>query len=334
MKLEKNFWISNTFGLKAQSIVGCTVRSVDELKALMASPQYLDNQSVVIGSGSNIIALPVVGKLVIKMCMKGIHRVKENKDFVWMKVGAGENWDSLVRLLIEKNIFGLENLALIPGLVGAAPIQNIGAYGREVSEFIDEVEVFDKSGEGRTLKGSDCGFGYRTSIFKSNNNDFIIGSVTFKLLKTPAPKTEYPDLKNLLGSLDLFAPSPKDIADAVTQIRTKKLPNPVIHPNVGSFFKNPVVEVELAQKLTGQIEGLKVFEVPDGFKLSAAQLIDFDGWKNKPGENVSCWSKQPLVLVNRGKATASDVLSYARNIVVGVKERFGVTMELEPSVLS
>ena len=192
----------------------------------------------------------------------------------------------------------------------------------------------DKSGQERTLKGSDCGFGYRTSIFKSNNNDFIIGSVTFKLLKTPAPKTEYPDLKNLLGSLDLIAPSPKDIADAVTQIRTEKLPNPVTHPNVGSFFKNPVVEVELAQKLTGQIEGLKVFEVPDGFKLSAAQLIDFDGWKNKPGENVSCWSKQPLVLVNRGKATAADVLSYARKIVVGVKERFGVTLELEPSVLS
>ena len=334
MKLEENFGIANTFGLKAQSIVGCAVRSVDELKALMASPEYLNSQSVVIGSGSNVIAMPVVEKLVIKMCIKGIHRVKENKDFVWMKVGAGENWDSLVRILVEKNIFGLENLALIPGLVGAAPIQNIGAYGREVSEFIDEVEVFDKSGEGRTLKGSDCGFGYRTSIFKSNNNDFIIGSVTFKLLKTPAPKTEYPDLKNLLGSLDLIAPSPRDIADAVTQIRTEKLPNPVTHPNVGSFFKNPVVEVELAQKLTGQIEGLKVFEVPDGFKLSAAQLIDFDGWKNNPGENVSCWSKQPLVLVNQGKATASDVLSYARNIVVGVKERFGVTMELEPSVLS
>ncbi len=333
MKLEKNFWISNTFGLKAQSIVGCTVRSVDELKALMASPQYLDNQSVVIGSGSNIIALPVVGKLVIKMCMKGIHRVKENKDFVWMKVGAGENWDSLVRLLIEKNIFGLENLAFIPGSVGAAPIQNIGAYGREVSEFVDEVEVFGKSGEQRTLKASDCGFGYRTSIFKSNN-DFIIGSVTFKLLKTPDPKTEYPDLKNLLNSLDLTAPSPNDIADAVTQIRTEKLPDPLTHPNAGSFFKNPVVEVELAQKLIGQIEGLKVFEVPDGFKLSAAQLIDFDGWKNKPGENVSCWSKQPLVLVNQGKATASDVFSYAKKIVVGVKESFGVTLELEPSVLS
>ncbi len=333
MKLEKNFWISNTFGLKAQSIVGCTVRSVDELKALMASPQYLDNQSVVIGSGSNIIALPIVGKLVIKMCMKGIHRVKENKDFVWMKVGAGENWDSLVRLLIEKNIFGLENLAFIPGSVGAAPIQNIGAYGREVSEFVDEVEVFGKSGEQRTLKASDCGFGYRTSIFKSNN-DFIIGSVTFKLLKTPDPKTEYPDLKNLLNSLDLTAPSPNDIADAVTQIRTEKLPDPLTHPNAGSFFKNPVVEVELAQKLIGQIEGLKVFEVPDGFKLSAAQLIDFDGWKNKPGENVSCWSKQPLVLVNQGKATASDVFSYAEKIVVGVKESFGVTLELEPSVLS
>tara|TARA_A100001011_G_scaffold356031_1_gene399784 strand:- start:1031 stop:2032 length:1002 start_codon:yes stop_codon:yes gene_type:complete len=333
LKLEKNFWISNTFGLKAQSIVGCTVRSVDELKALMASPQYLDNQSVVIGSGSNIIALPVVGKLVIKMCMKGIHRVKENKDFVWMKVGAGENWDSLVRLLIEKNIFGLENLAFIPGSVGAAPIQNIGAYGREVSEFVDEVEVFGKSGEQRTLKASDCGFGYRTSIFKSNN-DFIIGSVTFKLLKTPDPKTEYPDLKNLLNSLDLTAPSPNDIADAVTQIRTEKLPDPLTHPNAGSFFKNPVVEVELAQKLIGQIEGLKVFEVPDGFKLSAAQLIDFDGWKNKPGENVSCWSKQPLVLVNQGKATASDVFSYAKKIVVGVKESFGVTLELEPSVLS
>ena len=162
----------------------------------------MNNQSVVVGCGSNVIAMPVVEKLVIRMGIKGIHRVKENKDFVWMKVAAGENWDSLVRILVKKNIFGLENLALIPGLVGAAPIQNIGAYGREVSEFVEEIQVFDKSGEERTQKAPACGFGYRTSIFKSNN-DLIVGSVTFKLLKRPEPKIEYPDLKNLLNSLNL-----------------------------------------------------------------------------------------------------------------------------------
>ena len=333
MKLEENFLIPNTLGLEAQSRVGCAVRSVDELKALLTRPEYLNSQSVVLGSGSNVIAMPVVEKLIIKMCIKGVHRVKENKDFIWIKVGAGESWDLLVRTLLKKNVFGLENLALIPGLVGAAPIQNIGAYGREVSEFVEEIQVFDKSGEERTLKAPDCGFGYRTSIFKSNN-DFIVGSVTFKLLKRPEPKIEYPDLKNLLNSLNLIAPSPQDIADAVTQIRTEKLPNPVTHPNAGSFFKNPLVEVELAQKLICQIEGLKVFEATGGFKLSAAQLIDLDGWKNKPGKNVCCWSKQPLVLVNRGMATASDILSYAKNIGIGIKERFGITLEREPVVLS
>ena len=333
MKFERNFMVENTLGLKAWSSLGCTVRSVDELKAVMARPEFLNQQSVVVGSGSNVIAMPLVEKLVIKMCIKGIQRVKENKEFVWIRVGAGENWDSLVRALLEKNIFGLENLALIPGLVGAAPIQNIGAYGTEVSEFVDEVEAFDRSGEELILKGSDCEFGYRTSIFKTKN-DFIIGSVTFKLLKTPNPKTDYPDLKNLLSSLDLTGPSPKEIADAVTQIRTEKLPNFVTHPNLGSFFKNPVVEKHLVERLAGQIESLKVFEVPGGFKLSAAQLIDLDGWKSKPGENVSCWVKQPLVLVNQGKATASDVLSYAKNIVISIRDHFGVTLELEPSVLS
>ena len=333
MKLERNFRVENTLGLKAKSLLGCTVRSVAELKAVMAKPEFLNQRSVVIGSGSNVIAMPVVEKLIIKMSIKGIQRVKENKEFVWIRVGAGENWDSLVRALLEENIFGLENLALIPGLVGAAPIQNIGAYGTEVSDFVDEVEAFDRSGEKLILKGSDCEFGYRTSIFKSKN-DFIIGSVTFKLLKTPNPKTDYPDLKNLLSSLDLTEPSPKEIADAVTQIRTEKLPNPVTHPNLGSFFKNPVVAKDLVERLAGQIDSLKVFEVPGGFKLSAAQLIDLDGWKSKPGEKVNCWVKQPLVLVNRGDATASDVLSYAKNIVISIRDRFGVTLELEPSILS
>ena len=333
MKLERNFRVENTLGLKTKSLLGCTVRSVAELKAVMAKPEFLNQRSVVIGSGSNVIAMPVVEKLIIKMSIKGIQRVKENKEFVWIRVGAGENWDSLVRVLLEENIFGLENLALIPGLVGAAPIQNIGAYGREVSEFIDEVEAFDRSGEKLILKDADCEFGYRTSIFKSKN-DFIIGSVTFKLLKTPNPKTDYPDLKHLLSSLYLTEPSPKEIADAVTRIRTEKLPNPLTHPNLGSFFKNPVVAKGLAESLAGQIDSLKVFEVPGGFKLSAARLIDLDGWKSKPGENVSCWVKQPLVLVNRGGATASDVLSYAKMIIISVRDRFGVTLELEPSVLS
>ena len=333
MKLERNFRIENTLGLKTKSLLGCAVRSVAELKAVMAEPEFLNQQSVVIGSGSNVIAMPVVEKLIIKMSIKGIQRVKENKEFVWIRVGAGENWDSLVRALLEENIFGLENLALIPGLVGAAPIQNIGAYGTEVSDFVDEVEAFDRSGEELILKGADCEFGYRTSIFKSKN-DFIIGSVTFKLLKTPNPKTDYPDLKNLLSSLDLTEPSPKEIADAVTQIRTEKLPNPLTHPNLGSFFKNPVVAKDLVERLAGQIDSLKVFEVPGGFKLSAAQLIDLDGWKSKPGEKVNCWIKQPLVLVNRGDATASDVLSYAKNIVFSIRDRFGVTLELEPSILS
>ena len=333
MKLERNFRVENTLALKAKSLLGCTVRSVAELKAVMAKPEFLNQQSVVIGSGSNVIAMPVVEKLIIKMSIKGIQRVKENKDFVWIRVGAGENWDSLVRALLEENIFGLENLALIPGLVGAAPIQNIGAYGREVSEFVDEIEAFDRSGEEVILNGADCEFGYRTSIFKLKN-DFIIGAVTFKLLKTPNPKIDYPDLKNLLSSLDLTEPSPKEIADAVTQIRTEKLPNPLTHPNLGSFFKNPVVAKDLVERLAGQIDSLKVFEVSGGFKLSAAQLIDLDGWKSKPGEKVNCWVKQPLVLVNRGDATASDVLSYAKNIVISIRDRFGVTLELEPSILS
>ena len=333
MKIFDSPFLSNTLGLSSYAVKGCVVRSKEDLKILMANPLLADFEVTVIGMGSNVILMPVVGKFVIKMDIRGLEIIKENKDFAWVRAGAGENWDVFVRKNLARGLFGLENLALIPGLVGASPIQNIGAYGKEISEFVDKIEVVDRDGVWSQFSAEDCHFDYRNSIFK-NNSDYVVTSVTFKLMKTPSLKYDYPDLEKHLEEREINVPTPVDIAEAVTFIRSRKLPDPETYPNVGSFFKNPIVSGAKARKLTAEHPGLTIFKQEQMIKLSAAQLIELDRWKSRPTAKVYCWQHQPLVLVNKGDATANDVLEFAGEITRSINSRYGVSLELEPSILS
>ena len=333
MKIQDDYPIDNTLNLRSNAIKGVIVRSVEELKRLVKLSAFKDHASVALGMGSNVIAMPVVNKLVISIRISGTAILKEDGDFVWVRCGAGENWDTFVRSLLAKGLFGLENLVLIPGLVGSAPIQNIGAYGTEVSEFVESVEVVNEAGVVSILDNTDCEFGYRNSLFKKNS-EFVVTAVCFKLRKKARVRIDYPDLRDFFADLKKRNPTPLEIADAVTQIRTQKLPDPKKHPNVGSFFKNPLVNEKKAGQLQARYPMLKTYRSKNGIKLSAAQLIDLEGWKERPSATVACWKNQPLVLVNQNQGTVTDLLGFAEDIARSIERRYDVSLELEPSILS
>ena len=333
MKIIDNYLIENTLNLNSRAAKGVATTTVEELQEVFRHPLSREYEPVALGMGSNVVAMPFVDKLAVSIRIGGIKTLKEDENFCWLRCGGGENWDTFVRRLLDKGIYGLENLVLIPGLVGAAPIQNIGAYGVEVSEFIETVEVIDKSGDRLALDAIECGFAYRSSIFR-NNKDFMVSAVTFKLLKKPNVRSDYPELREFFELKRIATPTPLEVAEAVSQIRMRKLPNPVDHPNAGSFFKNPIVDFTKAKELKSILPMLKSFHMRDGVKFSAAQLIDLDGWKERARTSVGCWKSQPLVLVNQNQASAGEVLEFADEIAQSIQKRYGVSLEIEPSILS
>jgi UDP-N-acetylmuramate dehydrogenase len=286
---------------------------------------------VVLGGGSNVLPLPKVRQFVCLQALRGVELLEDTDDFVRIRVGAGENWHAIVIETLRKGWYGLENMALIPGSVGAAPVQNIGAYGVELASFVERVNVLTEQGEQVSMHKAQCRFAYRDSVFKVRRQ-LVILSVELRLSKRPQPSIEYPDLVAEMQNRD---PLPRNIADAVIAIRQRKLPDPAMTPNAGSFFKNPIVEAAAANQLATQHSGMSIFLQDDGrAKLSAAQLIDRAGWKDRGTDKVRCWPTQPLVLTNVGGADANDVLAFANAICDDIRERFGVQLELEPCVLS
>ncbi len=247
---------------------------------------------------------------------------------------AGESWHALVRRTLGAGFAGLENLALIPGSVGAAPIQNIGAYGVELAGRLDSLRVFDRlSGTVEQFGPEDCRFGYRTSIFKAEPDRYAVLAVTLRLGRHGQLVLDYPDLGRELHRQGWWDPNPRQVAEAIMGIRQRKLPDPRRWGNIGSFFQNPIVTPVRADHLAHSIPGLVRHIADDGIKLSAAQLIDQCGWKGRRSGPVGVWYRQPLVLVNRGGASAEDFLAVARTIRVAVLRRFGVPLQLEPTVV-
>jgi UDP-N-acetylmuramate dehydrogenase len=249
---------------------------------------------------------------------------------------AGENWHELVRFCLGQGLEGLENLALIPGLVGAAPIQNIGAYGVELADHFVHLTALDsRTGVIRTLRAADCGFGYRHSVFKTPAGaHWIVLSVTVRLHRHGARVLDYPDLRLELDRVGWDRPSAVQVAEAVIRVRRRKLPDPRRHGNVGSFFENPQVPEAVARSAHERVPALTLRAAgPGQVKLSAAQLIDACGWKGRTRGAAGVWHRQPLVLVNRGSATGADVLALAEAIRGDVAERFGIRLQLEPRVL-
>lgn len=324
----------NTFGIHAKSRFFSSVKSIDELQTLLQDSTWKSLPTFILGGGSNILLTQDYPGLVIKNEIMGINRIKENDDHVWLKIGAGENWHDLVMHCVAQGLGGIENLSLIPGTVGAAPIQNIGAYGVELCDVFQELEAV-RIADGNTIifKNDQCEFGYRASIFKSSHkNQFVIATVTLRLNKNPQFNTSYGAVREVLDEMKINEITLKAVSDAVIQIRRSKLPDPNIIGNAGSFFKNPIVSQEQFVQLQKSYTNMPHFseKSSDAIKIPAGWLIEQCGWKGKRLGNVGVYDKQALVLVNYGSGTGADIQDLARQIQASVNARFGI--ELTPEV--
>ncbi|WP_205905195.1 UDP-N-acetylmuramate dehydrogenase [Collimonas pratensis] len=323
----------NTFGIDAKAHAYLPVTSVETLHALRSDAAASALPRLVLGGGSNLVLTQDFPGLVLHMCSRGREIVGEDADAVYVKVAAGENWHTLVLWTLEQGLGGLENLSLIPGSVGAAPIQNIGAYGIELQERFHELTAIDmESGELLTLDRKACAFAYRDSIFKQHLRDrAVVLDVTLALPKRWQPDLRYADVAQELDARKLAQPTARDVSDAVIAIRTRKLPDPALIGNAGSFFKNPIVTEQQRNALLDRHPQLVNHAQPDGaYKLAAGWLIDQCGWKGKSLGAAGVYEKQALVLVNRGGATGQEVVHLAQAVQADVLARFGVALEPEP----
>ena len=306
---------------------------LDDVRDVEAAFDYEGPLSI-LGDGSNSILMPNIRGRVVRLALRGIHVDEQDDGSFFVTVAAGENWHEVVRHTLGRGIAGLENLALIPGSVGAAPYQNIGAYGVELDELLVSVVVFDRGlGQVLELDKEACNFGYRDSLFKQDQTGrYVVLNVLLRL-GSFKPNIEYPDLRRRLEMRPEKMTHAVSIAENVIRIRKEKLPDLKTHPNVGSVFKNPIVNSDHASELKQKI-GIPCFETPSGVKISAAYLIDSAGWKGRICEGILVWPRQPLVFVHAsGSANAFDFLNLARRVQEDIAARFAVNLELEPVLL-
>jgi UDP-N-acetylmuramate dehydrogenase len=323
----------NTFGIDASAHAYLPVASLETLQILRSDPDAARLPRLVLGGGSNLILTQDFPGLVLHMCNRGREVVGADDDAVYVRAAAGENWHEMVLWTLEQGLAGLENLSLIPGNVGAAPIQNIGAYGIELQERFHALTAIDmESGEILTLDRSACAFDYRDSVFKHRLRDrAVVLDVTFALPKRWQPALRYADVAQELDARKLLQPNARDVSDAVIAIRTRKLPDLAVIGNAGSFFKNPIVTALQRNALLEQHPQLVNYLQPNGsYKLAAGWLIDQCGWKGKNLGAAGVYEKQALVLVNRGGASGQDVVRLAQAVQADVRSKFGVTLEPEP----
>ena len=323
----------NTFGIAATARAYLRVSSSADLQAVRANTALSTLPRLVLGGGSNLILSGDFDGLVLHLANQGKRIVSEDNTHIIVSAQAGENWHEFVQWTLVQNLPGLENLSLIPGSVGAAPIQNIGAYGSELKDFFHSLTYFDfLTGEICVVDREACRFAYRDSIFKQELRDrAVILDVSFALPKQWQPNLSYAELEHELTTSVVVAPTAREISEAVIAIRRRKLPDPSVIGNAGSFFKNPVVSKEVHAVLLEKYPQLVSYVQPDGsVKLAAGWMIDQCGWKGKSLGAAGVHEKQALVLINRGGASGADVLKLARAIQEDVRQRFGVTLEIEP----
>jgi len=338
MNLKKNFSLKayNTFGIDVRCALFAEVSSTDELREAIASEEFKTNSRLILGGGSNILFTKDFDGFVIKNSLKGIRILSEDDSHVRLKAGAGEVWHELVLFCIQNNYAGIENLSLIPGLVGAAPMQNIGAYGVELVSVFESLEaVHVHTGKEQVFWKSDCEFGYRESVFKGKfKNQFIITSVTLQLNKKPVFNTSYGAICETLEKMGVKELSIKAISDAVIAIRSSKLPDPKVLGNAGSFFKNPEVPENIYRQVKEKFPGVPHYPASNGrIKIPAGWLIEQCGWKGKRIGNTGSHKDQALVLVNYGNASGEEVWSLAMKIKDSVQEKFGIEMVPEVNVV-
>ncbi|NMM49211.1 UDP-N-acetylmuramate dehydrogenase [Marinigracilibium pacificum] len=326
----------HTFGVPAIAEQLVEVHSIEDIREALKYASEHKLELHVFGGGSNILFRNNPNGLTIVNKLTGIEVIKENNSEVELTVGAGEIWHEFVLSCLEKGYYGIENLSLIPGTVGAAPMQNIGAYGVEIKEVFKYLDAINKeTGELERFSNEECHFGYRTSVFKTTQRDkYIIAKVTFKLSKIPNVNISYGAISGTLEKMGIDSPTPQDVSKAVIKIRSSKLPDPKQIGNAGSFFKNPSIEKALYSKLKEEYPEIPGYDQPDNtVKVPAGWLIEQCGWKGKKVGNTGSHKDQALVLVNYGNATGDEIFNLSEDILISVKNKFGINLEREVNVI-
>ncbi len=312
------------------------INSDPMLKTLLTNRELFEQDILILGGGSNILLTKNFSGLVLHNELKGIKLIKETEKHVWIQAAAGEHWHDFVMYCIHNNYGGVENLSLIPGTVGAAPVQNIGAYGVEIQDMFESLEAYElATGKFSCFTKEECEFAYRDSVFKTKlNNQFIITQVTYKLSKFPQLNFSYAPLEETLHSMNFSILSIKVISDAVIKIRQSKLPDPKEIPNTGSFFKNPYISVSHFDSLKSCFPNIPSYSVnANTVKVPAAWLIEQCGWKGKKVGNVGVYEKQALVLINHNHGDAKEILNLVAEIQNSVKTKFEIVLEPEVQII-
>lgn len=323
----------NTFGIDA---VALNFQEIKTLSDLRQSLNSINQKPLILGGGSNILLLNDVEIPTLKILLRGVEVVDENRDSVFVRVMAGENWHAFVLHCVANQWGGIENLSLIPGSAGAAPMQNIGAYGVEIKDVFHSLDAMEiDSGKVKTFSAEDCRFGYRQSVFKEElKNQYCILSMTLRLSKVPELNLEYGAIKDTLEKMHIKNPTIKDVSDAVIQIRKSKLPDPAVLGNAGSFFKNPVVHNDLLEDVMMLYPSIPSYSVDaDYSKIPAGWLIEQCGWKGKKVGNTGCHKDQALVIVNYGDATGKEIWDFACMVKHSVAQKFGIDIVPEVNVI-
>lgn len=336
MDLKENFSLKtyNTFGINAMAKYFCEFSSADMLAEILE--EYISIEKMVLGGGSNILFTKNFEGLILKNNTPGINVVNEDDEFIYVKVGAGVNWHQFVMYCVGNNFSGVENLSLIPGNVGASPMQNIGAYGVEIKDVFHELTAWNLlESKIECFNNSDCAFGYRESIFKKKyKGQFIILDVTFKLSKKPMFNISYGAINNELEKKNLHELTIQAVSDAVIKIRKSKLPDPSVIGNAGSFFKNPEIDRHELEELIQMEPGLPNYKIDDEtFKIPAGWLIEQCGWKGYRKGDAGCYEKQALVLVNYGGASGVEIYKLSEEIKQSVLKKFSIKMETEVNII-
>ena len=336
-QIQNNFSLKNlnTFGVTAHAHWYVQINHEEDLKKLFADTQWLNKKRFILGGGSNILLVDDFDGLIIHIHIRGINFQIKN-EAIYVTAGAGEVWNNLVNYCVDHHFAGLENLSLIPGSVGASPIQNIGAYGVELMDVFHSCKAFEiETGLTRIFTKADCHFSYRDSIFKGAlQNKYIITEVTYKLSPNLKPNTAYGAIEQELTARGIKKPTIKDISQVVAHIRVSKLPDPSTIGNAGSFFKNPIIEAEEFKQIQINFPDIVHYPTENGQeKVAAGWLIEQCGWKGKVVGNTGTWKNQALVLVNHGHATGDEIFNFSSTIIDSVKNHFGIVLEREVNIV-
>ena len=331
MKLQQKISLKEYHSFACEEITSFFT-TVSTKEALVEAIDWANENNqvyLIIGSGTNILFTKQFNGLVIKMEIAGIQKIQETPSEILLQVGAGENWSHFVSYCVQKSWGGLENLSLIPGSVGVAPIQNISAYGVEVSEHIKSVDAFDTSiHQWVTIPKQDCAFGYKTSIFKKEANRYIVSAVQFKLSKQPLLRTDYGEIKSALHARGISNPSVESIARAVINLRSNQWPDLKKLGNAGHFFKDPMITKIQYDQLMIQFPGLMAYPINDhAYKIAARWLIESCGWKSVTKDQVSCYKDQISVIVNDGAKKGKTIFDFSETIIQSIQNKFGIVLE-------